>query len=154
MQTHEVEKFYTYSFTLTFAVRFKATLVSLAAVFWAVTQRSPTPPPPHTKKIKLKSNKQNDKRLTKVRVAIQINLKFGWFQNASKNQIARPKMKLISKIYGRISVWVKCKRQSHRGNFSGKNCLQSRNLPCCRTGQFTLRLYSCCYSLFSVSKPS
>ena len=49
MQTHEVEKFYTYSFTLTFAVRFKATLVSLAAVFWAVTQRSPPPPPPKKK---------------------------------------------------------------------------------------------------------
>ena len=30
-------------------------------------------------------------------------------------------MKLINKIYGRISVLVKCKRQSHRGNFSGKN---------------------------------
>ena len=37
-------------------------------------------------------------------------------------------MKLINKIYSRISVLVKCKHQSHRGNFSGKNCLQSWNL--------------------------
>ena len=66
--------------------------------------------------------------MNQPRVALQTNFKFGWFQNVWKNQIARPEMKLINKIYSRISVLVKCKRQSHRGNFSGKNCLQSRNL--------------------------
>ena len=52
---------------------------------------------------------------------IQTNFKIGWFQNVWKNQIARPEVKYINKIYGRISVLVKCKCQSHRGNFSGKN---------------------------------
>lgn len=67
-------------------------------------------------------------------IALHTNFKFGWFQNVWKNQIARPEMKLINKIYGRIS-----------GNSSGKSCLQSRNLPWGRTGQFPLRLYCCCY---------
>ena len=92
-------------------------------------------------------------RDTMAWVALQTNFKIGWFQNVWKNQIARPEVKLINKIYGRISVLVKCKRRSHRGNFSGKNGLQSRNLPCGRTGQFALRLYCCCYLLFSVNEP-